>query len=65
MQEIARALSQMEQVTQRTAAGAQQSAAAAVSLRSEADSMRGLLEEFDALLGTAAGKAARAAQYKR
>jgi methyl-accepting chemotaxis protein/methyl-accepting chemotaxis protein-1 (serine sensor receptor) len=53
MEQISHAVIQMEQVTQKTAAGAQQSAAAGAELKARAADLRGLVREMREMLGTA------------
>ena len=52
MEQIARAIVQMEQVTQRTAAGAEQSASAGAELDGHASKLRGLVQEMHEMVGT-------------
>jgi methyl-accepting chemotaxis protein/methyl-accepting chemotaxis protein-1 (serine sensor receptor) len=52
MEQIARAVMQMEQVTQRTAASAQASASAGTDLNSHADALRALVHEMREMVGT-------------
>jgi methyl-accepting chemotaxis protein/methyl-accepting chemotaxis protein-1 (serine sensor receptor) len=52
MEQISHAIIQMEQVTQKTAAGAQQSAAAGAELKARAADLRGLVREMREMLGT-------------
>ena len=51
MDQISRAVIQMEKVTQRTAAGAEQSAAAGGQLDSHASDLRALVHEMRAMVG--------------
>jgi methyl-accepting chemotaxis protein len=51
MEQIARAIVQMEQVTQRTAAGAEQSASAGAELDGHASTLRGLVHEMHQMVG--------------
>jgi methyl-accepting chemotaxis protein len=51
MEQIARAAMQMEQVTQRTAASAQESASAGTDLNSHADALRALVHEMRDMVG--------------
>ena len=51
MDQISRAVLQMEQVTQRTAAGAQQSASAGAELNGHATRLRTLVQEMRAMVG--------------
>jgi methyl-accepting chemotaxis protein len=51
MEQISRALLQMEQVTQRTAAGAEQSASAGAELDTHATRLRNLVHEMRELVG--------------
>jgi methyl-accepting chemotaxis protein/methyl-accepting chemotaxis protein-1 (serine sensor receptor) len=51
MEQIARAVLQMEQVTQRTAAGAEQSASAGAELDGHASTMRELVDEMHEMVG--------------
>jgi methyl-accepting chemotaxis protein/methyl-accepting chemotaxis protein-1 (serine sensor receptor) len=53
MEQISHAVIQMEQVTQKTAAGAEQSAAAGDELKARAADLRGLVREMRKMLGTA------------
>jgi methyl-accepting chemotaxis protein/methyl-accepting chemotaxis protein-1 (serine sensor receptor) len=53
MDQISRAVLQMEKVTQRTAAGAEQSAAAGGQLDGHASDMRALVHEMRAMVGGA------------
>ncbi len=53
MEQISHAVIQMEQVTQKTAAGAQQSAAAGAELKARAADLRGLVHQMREMLGTA------------
>jgi methyl-accepting chemotaxis protein len=52
MEQISRAILQMEKVTQQTASGAQQSASAGGALDSHAVQLRGLVEEMREMVGT-------------
>jgi methyl-accepting chemotaxis protein len=52
MEQIARAVMQMEQVTQRTAASAQQSASAGTDLNSHANALRALVHEMRDMVGS-------------
>jgi methyl-accepting chemotaxis protein len=54
IEQIGKAISQMEQVTQRTAASAQQSAAAAVELNAQSEAVRAIVARLGALVGGAA-----------
>ncbi|MFN7935201.1 MAG: methyl-accepting chemotaxis protein [Bryobacteraceae bacterium] len=49
--QIGKAISQMEQVTQRNAASAEESAAAAEELNAQSDTMRGVVERLTAMVG--------------
>jgi methyl-accepting chemotaxis protein len=51
MEQIARAIIQMEQVTQRTAAGAEESASAGAELDGHASTLRNLVHEMHAMVG--------------
>jgi methyl-accepting chemotaxis protein len=51
MDQIARAVTQMQQVTQRTAAGAEQSASSGTELSSHASVLRGLVKEMQQMVG--------------
>jgi methyl-accepting chemotaxis protein/methyl-accepting chemotaxis protein-1 (serine sensor receptor) len=51
MVQISRAIAQMEQVTQRTAAGAQESASAGTELNGYADNLRTLVQEMREMVG--------------
>jgi len=51
MEQISRAILQMEQVTQKTAAGAQQSASAGTELNGNADNLRALVQEMREMVG--------------
>jgi methyl-accepting chemotaxis protein len=51
MHEIARAISQMEQVTQKTAATAEESAAAGEELTAQSETLRGVVERLNQLVG--------------
>jgi methyl-accepting chemotaxis protein len=51
MEQIARAVLQMEQVTQRTAASAEESASAGTDLNSHADALRALVHEMRDMVG--------------
>jgi len=51
MEQIARAVLQMEQVTQKTAAGAEQSASAGTELDTHATGLRGLVQEMRQMVG--------------
>jgi methyl-accepting chemotaxis protein len=51
MEQIARAVMQMEQVTQRTAASAEESASAGTDLNSHADALRALVHEMRDMVG--------------
>ena len=51
MQEIAKAISQMEQVTQTAAASAEESASAAVELNAQADCLMTVVEELTTMVG--------------
>ena len=51
--QIGKALSQMEQVTQTTAANAEESAAAAEELNAQSESMKELTERLNSMVGTA------------
>jgi methyl-accepting chemotaxis protein/methyl-accepting chemotaxis protein-1 (serine sensor receptor) len=51
MDQISRAVLQMEQVTQKTAAGAQQSASAGAELNSHAGTLRALVHEMREMVG--------------
>ena len=51
MEQIARAVMQMEQVTQRTAASAEESASAGTDLNSHADALRALVHEMRSMVG--------------
>jgi methyl-accepting chemotaxis protein/methyl-accepting chemotaxis protein-1 (serine sensor receptor) len=53
MDQISRAIAQMQQVTQRNAAGAQQSASAGAELDGHASALRSLVQEMSELVGTA------------
>jgi methyl-accepting chemotaxis protein/methyl-accepting chemotaxis protein-1 (serine sensor receptor) len=53
--QIGRALSQMEQVTQTTAASAEESAAAAEELNAQSESMRELTERLNSMVGAKVG----------
>jgi len=53
MEQISHAVIQMEQVTQKTAAGAEESAAAGAELKARAADLRGLVREMREMLGTA------------
>jgi methyl-accepting chemotaxis protein/methyl-accepting chemotaxis protein-1 (serine sensor receptor) len=50
IEEITRALSQMEQITQTTAAGAEESASASEEMRGQATTMRGVVQELRAVV---------------
>jgi methyl-accepting chemotaxis protein/methyl-accepting chemotaxis protein-1 (serine sensor receptor) len=52
MEQISRAVIQMEQVTQRTAAGAEQSASAGTELDGHASTLRDLVHEMHRMVGT-------------
>jgi methyl-accepting chemotaxis protein/methyl-accepting chemotaxis protein-1 (serine sensor receptor) len=52
MEQIARAIVQMEQVTQKTAAGAEQSASAGAELDGHASMLRDLVHEMHSMVGT-------------
>jgi methyl-accepting chemotaxis protein/methyl-accepting chemotaxis protein-1 (serine sensor receptor) len=52
MEQISRAVLQMEQLTQRTVAGAQQSASAGAELEGHATELRDLVHEMRATVGT-------------
>ncbi len=52
MEQIARAIAQMEQVTQRTAASAEESASAGTDLNSHANALRALVHEMRDMVGT-------------
>ncbi|HUB78200.1 MAG TPA: methyl-accepting chemotaxis protein [Bryobacteraceae bacterium] len=52
MEQISRAIIQMEQVTQRTAAGAEQSASAGTELDAHASTLRDLVHEMREMVGT-------------
>jgi methyl-accepting chemotaxis protein/methyl-accepting chemotaxis protein-1 (serine sensor receptor) len=51
MHEIARAISQMEQVTQKTAATAEESAAAGEELTAQSETLRGVVKRLNQLVG--------------
>ena len=51
MEQIARAIAQMEQVTQRTAASAEESASAGTDLNSHANALRALVHEMRVMVG--------------
>jgi methyl-accepting chemotaxis protein len=53
MDQISRAVVQMQQVTQRNAAGAQQSASAGAELDGHAIALRSLVQQMSELVGTA------------
>jgi methyl-accepting chemotaxis protein len=53
MEQIARAVTQMEQVTQRNAASAEESASAGADLNSHADALRALVHEMRDMVGAA------------
>jgi methyl-accepting chemotaxis protein len=53
MDQISRAVLQMEKVTQRTAAGAEQSAAAGAQLDGHASDLRAVVQEMRAMVGGA------------
>ncbi|HLK64913.1 MAG TPA: methyl-accepting chemotaxis protein [Bryobacteraceae bacterium] len=53
MEQISRAVLQMEQVTQKTAAGAQQSASAGTELNQYAAGLRGLVQQMREMVGAA------------
>ncbi|HTX77141.1 MAG TPA: methyl-accepting chemotaxis protein [Terracidiphilus sp.] len=48
---VAKAITQMEQLTQTTAAGAEESAAAAAELNAQSDSLKGVVLEMNQLIG--------------
>ena len=52
MEQIARAIAQMEQVTQRTAASAEESASAGTDLNSHANALRALVHDMRVMVGT-------------
>jgi len=52
--QIAKAVTQMEHVTQAGAAGAQQGASAAAELNAQSESVKGVVERLSAMVGTAA-----------
>jgi methyl-accepting chemotaxis protein len=51
MEQISRAILQMERVTQQTAAGAQQGASAGTELNGHAAGLRGLVQEMRQMVG--------------
>jgi methyl-accepting chemotaxis protein len=53
MEQIQRAVIQMEQVTQKNAAGAEESASAGTELTGHAEAMRALVEEMREMVGAA------------
>lgn len=59
IEQIGAAVGQMEQLTQRSAAGAEESAAAAEELSSQASSLRGIVGQLRSLVGGQAGTNAR------
>jgi methyl-accepting chemotaxis protein/methyl-accepting chemotaxis protein-1 (serine sensor receptor) len=61
IEQIAKAIGQMEQVTQKTAANAEESASAAEELNAQSDAMRDIVERLTAMVGgaNAAGGAER------
>jgi methyl-accepting chemotaxis protein len=54
IEQIHESLSQMEQVTQKTAADAEESAAAAAELKAQSDSMNSIAERLAVLIGGSA-----------
>jgi methyl-accepting chemotaxis protein/methyl-accepting chemotaxis protein-1 (serine sensor receptor) len=52
MEQIARAVMQMEQVTQRIAASAEESASAGADLNDHANALRALVHEMREMVGT-------------
>ena len=50
IEQVSKALVNMEQLTQRAAAGAQESAAASAQLSAQSDGMRRSVEQLDALV---------------
>jgi methyl-accepting chemotaxis protein len=51
IEQVAKAVTQMEQVTQRTAASAEEGAAASTELTAQADALRGIVERLTAMVG--------------
>jgi methyl-accepting chemotaxis protein/methyl-accepting chemotaxis protein-1 (serine sensor receptor) len=55
IEQIAKAIGQMEQVTQKTAANAEESASAAEELNAQSEAMRDIVERLTAMVGTGNG----------
>ena len=53
MEQIAKAITQMEQVTQKTAANAEESASAAEELNAQSETLKNLVERLTAMVGAA------------
>jgi methyl-accepting chemotaxis protein/methyl-accepting chemotaxis protein-1 (serine sensor receptor) len=52
LEQIGKAITQMDQVTQRTAANAEQSAAAAQQLNAQAETLRSIVRQLNAMVGS-------------
>jgi methyl-accepting chemotaxis protein len=62
--QVSTAVSEMDRVTQQTAANAEESASAAEELNAQAQQMRGYVEELAAVVGASAGVIAAAPDFK-
>jgi methyl-accepting chemotaxis protein/methyl-accepting chemotaxis protein-1 (serine sensor receptor) len=65
IEQIGKTLSQMEHVTQTTAANAEESAAASEELTAQSESMRELMERLNTLVGAPAGSSNVSSPYHR
>ncbi len=64
LEQIARAISQMEQVTQTTAANAEQSAAAAEELTAQSEAMKDVVAQLNAMVGGGSNVGSRVASRR-
>ena len=59
IEQISKAVSQMDQVTQRTAANAEESASASEELNAQAQALMAVVEQLQALVGAGSGHSAK------